>query len=336
MTGVAPAVALSLASALCYAVAAVLQQRSADASPGGPRHLLRARGWWISVALNCAGAALHVLALALGSLSVVQPLGALTIVFALLAAAVFLRRPVGRRGWHGTLTAAAGLAGLLAFADASGARALTLGERRAVAGMTIAVLAVLILGARFRRETRVGAVLLAAAAGVSFAMASVFTKAAAGDWARGEPMADWVNLPVTLSLSVGGLLLAQSSYRGAGLAAPLATLTVVNPVAAMAVGIAVSGESFRHGTAGTMAAIACGCVAALGLSALARERGGAPRDAGHLGGESRARPVAPASAGSTPARDSSGAARTPCVIAGERAPAAPADCADPTLRPAAA
>jgi hypothetical protein len=68
------------------------------------------------------------------------------------------------------------------------------------------------------------------------------------------------------------MLLSQASYRGAGLAAPLATLTVVNPVVAAAVGITMFGETFRYGSTGTALALSCGVVAAGGLILLTTER----------------------------------------------------------------
>jgi hypothetical protein len=68
------------------------------------------------------------------------------------------------------------------------------------------------------------------------------------------------------------MLLSQASYRGAGLAAPLATVTVVNPVVAAAVGLTLFGETFRYGTTGTALALACGVVAAGGLILLTTER----------------------------------------------------------------
>jgi hypothetical protein len=68
------------------------------------------------------------------------------------------------------------------------------------------------------------------------------------------------------------MLISQASYRGAGLEAPLATLTVVNPVVAAAVGITMFGETFRYGATGTALALGCGVVAAGGLILLTIER----------------------------------------------------------------
>jgi hypothetical protein len=74
------------------------------------------------------------------------------------------------------------------------------------------------------------------------------------------------------------MLLSQASYRGGGLAAPLATLTVVNPVVAAAVGITMFGETFRYGETGTVLALACGVVAAGGLILLTTEQIGSARN----------------------------------------------------------
>jgi hypothetical protein len=70
--------------------------------------------------------------------------------------------------------------------------------------------------------------------------------------------------------AVSGYLLSQLSYKGAGLAAPLAMVSVANPVLAALVGILVFGEGFRLGTLGVMLAIAAGVVAAVGVVGLSR------------------------------------------------------------------
>jgi hypothetical protein len=92
------------------------------------------------------------------------------------------------------------------------------------------------------------------------------------DWSGGLTAADLPTLALIAVLGASGLLLSQAAYRGGGLAAPLATLTVVNPVVAAAVGITMFGETFRYGTTGTILALSCGVVAAGGLILLTTER----------------------------------------------------------------
>ncbi|MEU4100769.1 DMT family transporter [Streptomyces tanashiensis] len=275
MEGMSPlmlSVALALASAVAYAAAAIVQERVA-ASAAGPRYApLRSPAWWVSVLLNGIGATLHVAALAYGPLSLVQPLGALTIVFALPMAALFVGRRAGRRAWRGALMATVGLAGLLSLTSGAEARSLSDGERWLLAGATFAAVAVLFTAARVVGRSVLRSVVLAAAAGVAFGMASVLTKSVAEEWTSTAPLAEWTGLLVLSAFAVTGLLLSQASYRGAGLAAPLATVTVVNPVVAAAVGVTLFGESFRYGAAGTVAALICGAVAAGGLVQLTLDR----------------------------------------------------------------
>ncbi|MGW2305451.1 DMT family transporter [Streptomyces sp. NPDC001809] len=265
-------VLLALVSAVAYAAAAIVQERVAS-SAAGPRYApLRSPAWWGSVLLNGVGAALHVAALAYGPLSLVQPLGALTIVFALPMAALFVGRKAGSRAWRGAVMATVGLAGLLSLTSGAEARALSDGDRWLLAGCTFGGVAVLFAAAHLIGRSVLRSVVLAAAAGVSFGIASVFTKSVAEEWTPSAPLAEWTALLVLSALAVTGLLLSQASYRGAGLAAPLATVTVVNPVVAAAVGLTLFGESFRYGTAGTVAALISGAVAAGGLIQLTLDR----------------------------------------------------------------
>ena len=68
-------------------------------------------------------------------------------------------------------------------------------------------------------------VLLAGASGVAFGVSSVVTKAVLADFS-------WPGATAVGVLAVTGYLLGQASYRGGGLAAPLAMVSVANPVVA--------------------------------------------------------------------------------------------------------
>ncbi|MFJ7768277.1 DMT family transporter [Streptomyces sp. NPDC097107] len=273
MSALALSVLLSLVSAVAYAGGAIVQERVAASSPGAQYAPLRRPGWWAAVGLNGLGGLLHVVALALGPLSLVQPLGALTIVFALPMAALFVGRKAGATAWRGALMATVGLAGLLSLVGASDAQSLDTGQRVGAAVVTGAVVvALMIAGRAAHRHPAVRSILLATASGIAFGMSSVFTKTVAVDWSGGMSAADLPTLAVIGVLATAGMLLSQASYRGAGLAAPLATLTVVNPVVAAVVGITMFGETFRYGTAGTALALSCGVVAAGGLILLTTER----------------------------------------------------------------
>ncbi|MET8560091.1 DMT family transporter [Streptomyces flaveolus] len=273
MSALALSVLLSVVSALAYAGGAIVQEQVAVSSPDSGYLPLRRPGWWGALALNGLGGLLHVVALAYGPLSLVQPLGALTIVFALPMAALCVGRRAGATAWRGALMATVGLAGLLSLVGSSSAHSLTPAQRLAVALVTGgAVVALMSAGLAAQRHPAVRSVLLATASGIAFGMSSVFTKTVAVDWSQGIALGGLLSLAVIGLFAVAGVLLSQASYRGGGLAAPLATLTVVNPVLAAAVGILMFGETFRHGTAGTVLALGCGVVAAGGLIMLTTER----------------------------------------------------------------
>ena len=273
MNALVLSVLLSLVSAVAYAGGAIVQERVAANTPGTTYAPMRQLVWWIAVGLNALGGLLHVVALAYGPLSLVQPLGALTIVFALPMAAVFVRRRAGATAWRGAIMATVGLAGLLALVGTADSQSLNSTQRVVVALVTGGAVVALMMAARaVHRHPAVRSVLLATAAGVAFGMSSVFTKTVAVDWTGGVSLADVPSLAVIGVLATAGMLLSQASYRGAGLAAPLATLTVINPIVAAAVGITMFGETFRYGETGTALALGCGVVAAGGLILLTTER----------------------------------------------------------------
>jgi drug/metabolite transporter (DMT)-like permease len=272
------AVLLSLVSAVCYATAAIVQERLAATTPPSRYGLLRSARWWGAVALNSLGAILHVGALGLGPLTVVQPLGVLTLVLAAPLAAVLVKRPVSAAAWHGIVIVSGGLAVLLVLTGSTPAHGLGGAEQLTLAGTVACVLAVLLLTATTvgRRARMLRSVTLAATAGVAYGAASVFVKTVADSW---SPSLSGLLATVPLLLLIGvlaagGLAASQSSYRGGGLAAPLATMTVVNPAFAAAVGIVMLGESFRFGTAGAVGALAAGTVTAWGLVVLSADSAG--------------------------------------------------------------
>ncbi|NJQ01569.1 DMT family transporter [Streptomyces zingiberis] len=276
-------VLLSCLSAVVYAGAAVLQERvAAESVPGaGAGAAWRSGRWWISVLLNGAGALLHVAALSTGPLSLVQPLGVLTLVFVLPLAALCGGRRAGRPGWSGALLVSAGLAGLLSLTAARPARLPDGAEQLTLAVVTVGAVAALTGLAVSRAAARpaVRSALLASAAGAAFGVASVFTKVVTANWGTGLPVAAQVPAAaVTAGLAIAGLFAAQAAYQGGGLAAPLATVTVVNPVVAAATGVTLLGEGFRYGATGVALALAAAGVTARGLAVLTARRADGPLD----------------------------------------------------------
>ncbi|MFD3942159.1 DMT family transporter [Streptomyces sp. NPDC058579] len=289
LDGTVFAVLLSLVSAAGYALAAVAQSRLASASTGGRgalRALLARSQWWWAVGLNAAGALAHVVALHYGPLTLVQPLGALTLVAALPLGAYCARRRVTRAEWRGALLTLAGLVALVSVTGpAAPGEALTLREALIVAAVTALLIATLASGSRYgalrggrRRGRGLGhATASGVASGVGSALTQTLTAALARELPGGAPVW-WQTALIAVLISgfaVGGLLLSQAAYRG-GLAAPLAVVNLSNPAAAAVIGVALLGETFRAGAWGWLVAAAASLVAARGVVLLTTGAGAAP------------------------------------------------------------
>lgn len=312
MNALIGAVLLSLASAFCYATAANVQERLAATTAPSRYGLLRSGRWWVAVALNSLGAVLHVGALGLGPLTLVQPLGVLTLVLAAPLAALLVKRPVTARAWRGIVLVSAGLAVLLALTGAAASRALSGAQQLTLTVAVACALALLILTATTlgRRVRVLRTVSLATAAGVAYGAASVFIKTVADGWGSTALVATAPLLLLIAVLAVSGLATSQTSYRGGGLATPLATTTVVNPAFAAAVGIVMLGEGFRFGPAGAAGALVAAVVTVLGLFVLSLD------SSRQSDGRARTRQVSPAARGATVVRGHAGPSGTAFTAAG--------------------
>ncbi|MFJ3617094.1 hypothetical protein ACIPSH_02945 [Streptomyces iakyrus] len=269
MNAVLVAVALSLVSAVAYAAAAVAQERLASRSPGaGTLRLLGSGAWWWSVGLNASAALLHVVALRYGPLTVVQPLGALTLVAAVPMGARMAGRRVSAVEWKGTALTLLGLGAILVTASGPAPDdVLSVPEALAVAGATAAFIGVLSRpGARpgLRHATASGL-----ASGVASALTQTVTVAATD---RTGPVLSVQVAGVALlvaAFAAGGLLLSQTAYRG-GLGGPLAMVTLANPLAAAVIGLSLLGERLQGGPAGVLLALAGAGLASWGVVLLSR------------------------------------------------------------------
>jgi hypothetical protein len=270
MNGVIVALVLAVLSAVGYAGAAVAQQRVASRTGGGLRRLLAERGWWLAIGLNGVGAALHVVALRFGPLTLVQPLGALTLVAALPLAAFTSSRTVSAREWRGAATTVLGLAGIFALTSPVGDASRELDVSGILALCAVTGLALLLLVSAARTAGGVaGSLLYATAAGAAYAVSSVLTKTIT------EAVTDTDALVLlgaavggVVAMAMAGLLLSQAAYAHADVAAPTAAITLVNPVVSAAVGLTVLGEKLAAGTLGAALALAFAAIAARGVVTL--------------------------------------------------------------------
>jgi drug/metabolite transporter (DMT)-like permease len=263
------AIGIALVSAVCYAIAAVLQQREAS------RHdkhglelifdLLRRPRWWLAVSSTLAGASLHVVALHFGPLTLVQPLGVSALVLALPLGAWFGRRKVLRAEWAAAGAVVLGLLAVLTLAPRHVPPPAVPPVGLAIAvGSVLAFLLICVLVSMFlprKAAPVVRAVGSAACFGFASAMARLVV---AGEGPILFPMIACAVFAVT------GMLMIQAAYRDGGLGAPLATCTIVDPVTASFIGIVLLGEHLRLGMAGGAVGFAGLAATIVGLTILAR------------------------------------------------------------------
>ena len=143
----------------------------------------------------------------------------------------------------------------------------------------------LVFGAR-RSRGGIAATLLGTAAGITLAITATLIKActtllAPGLLARG-PLALFAGWQLYALLLVGaaGLLISQPAFQAGPLAASLPAIAVVNPIAAVLLGVVVFVENLRHTIVATNAEIVFLGLLAISTIALTRAEGASSSGAG--------------------------------------------------------
>jgi drug/metabolite transporter (DMT)-like permease len=241
---------LSLASAASYGLAAVLQHQAAvrehpDLSmrAGLLVRLVRRPMWLLGNALDAVGYLFQFLALRRGSLALVEPLLVLSLVFALPMAARLDHRRVSRSEVASSLAVATGLAVFLGVGRPGVGHPTASGATWAVLSASVAALCgATVLGARKGSHLR-AALLLAVGSGVAFGYVAAVTERAGHLLDAGvmHMLASWT----PYALVAGGviaLLFTQSAFHAGALRLSLPTLTIAQPLVAVAIGVGMFGE----------------------------------------------------------------------------------------------
>ena len=284
------AILAALIAAVLYGTGAALQQHQAaaapDASAGRPSLLLLLvrRPWWLlGIVGEFSGFATHAIALRFGPLTIVQMLMSSSLIFSVATVRVFSGRRLGWRTWAACLAVVAGIVSFVALTAAPASHAGMqhagmhhAGLAAAALGLTAVPFAVAGLAAAGRRR----ALLLAVGAGLADAGIAVTTMAFTHALSHGldGALTSWA----TYALALGGpcsFLLTQTAYQAGRPMITLPVVSVVTPMASLAVGIGLLGETTRLSVAGAVAVAVAVLVTAVGLATLARitaEPAGAP------------------------------------------------------------
>ncbi|WP_306319308.1 MULTISPECIES: DMT family transporter [unclassified Streptomyces] len=288
---------LAVSAAFCLGIGFVLQQNAAVRAPLGdflsPRLLLdlvRVPRWLGGIGLMVCGMVLGAMALGQGEVSLVEPLLATNLLFALLLSRRQTRQPLGRQGWAGLVLLAGGVTAFIVAGQPEGGSAVTDPLRHwLIIGVMVGG-ALLLAALAKRSRLSAGPALLAVAAGLLYGVQDALTRVsgqrfAAGGWP--ELFTGWQPYAV-LVLGVTGLVLVQSAFETAPLRMSLPALTAAQPLAGIACGVGFLGDRLRMDTAALtweavgLAGIVAGVVllglhpAMPGADTAGRDRVGAP------------------------------------------------------------
>jgi drug/metabolite transporter (DMT)-like permease len=248
--GLVTIVVLSLLSAASYGMAAVLQHRAAIREPVQPlmrAHLLARLVsrpiWLIGNVLDGVGYVFQFLALRRGSLTLVEPILVLSLVFALPVAAWLDHRRISSAEWVPTAVIAVGLGLFLRVARPGLGHPSASDEAWAIlTAVIVAVCTVLVLFAHYGGGRR-SAVLQAAGSGAAFGYVAAVTERT-GHLLNGglvHTLASWEPYALVVA-GAAALLLTQGAYNAGSLRLSLPTMTVAQPLVAVAIGLAMFGE----------------------------------------------------------------------------------------------
>lgn len=247
-------IVLAVSAACCLGFGFVLQQNAAAHAPLGdflsPRLLLdlvRVPRWLGGIGLMVVGMVLGALALANGEISLVEPLLATNLLFALTLSRRQTRQPLGRQGWAGLLLLAGGVTAFIVAGQPEGGEAVTDPLRHWLIIGIMVGLALLLTAYAKRSVLSAGPVLLGVAAGLLYGVQDALTRVSGQRFSEGgflSLVTGWQVYGVVV-LGITGLVLVQSAFEAAPLRMSLPALTAAQPLAGIACGVGFLGDRLR-------------------------------------------------------------------------------------------
>jgi drug/metabolite transporter (DMT)-like permease len=242
---------LGLASATCFAVSFVLEQRAAKQERPtrtiDPRlllRLLRRPMWLFGWLLDALGTGLQALALRFGPIALVEPLLVSGLFIAIPLEAALQRRRPHRRD---VLVVVLGVVGLVGFLAAANPQAgVTQPSTAAWLGVAVAIglLCAICLVVAWRTRDATRGLMLGIATGLLFAMAAALLKTVTSKIPEhpASILTDWHLYALVL---VGGtaLALSQNALQSGPIAAPLTAITLLDPFASVVIGVTAFREN---------------------------------------------------------------------------------------------
>ena len=251
------AVLLALAAALCNALTTIFQRLGVESAGDVGSHPLRLMVhvvrrpiWLLGFAAMLGSFVFQAVALNFGALTVVQPIMVTELVFLVVILRVFFDHEIEWRVAVGTVLTVVGLAAFLALSS-SQSSSLVPSSGEWVLVVSAGTAAVVLCAGLARFGTRSWrSAWYGAAAAVAFAVAAAFTKTATILLRGGVGSLLTHFEPYGLvAAGLAGLVLTQRAFHAGPITASQATLTTVDPIASILIGVGVFGNELRGGTA---------------------------------------------------------------------------------------
>jgi hypothetical protein len=277
LVSTAIAVACALAAACCFAIGSVVQQDVARRSGEGILRfrlllsLLRQPRWVGGFALGVGSFAVQGLALAFGPLTLVQPLAATDVLFALPLIARRNRRRLTGQDAAGALIVTAGIAVFLTVSPPSAGRSAPSPAAWIPVFAAAGALAAGSAAAALRSRGQARVLWLATAAGALYGLMDALTKSSVDILAAngGAVLAAWEPYAL-LAAAVLASLFGQSAFGAGALSLSLPVIDSVEPVTAVAIGATIFDEQLAASPAHLAIQLAAGALAVAGITVLSR------------------------------------------------------------------
>lgn len=266
------AITAAVVAAVLFALSARLQHAAVTdvgtVTAGLHRWLaraLRSRLWVTGAALGLLAMALHIGALALAPVPIVQPLGALTLVVVVLADGHGSRASVAA----GLVAVCVGVSGFVLVAAA--APPVAVPPRTLTLQLGVAVAAVL-GAAGLAQQGRSRSIVLAAGTALLFGEASALTRSAARHLLELGALGPAALLAAeAVAVSACGVVLVQLAYASGPPGPVVATTTALDPVTAVVISGTALGEAHAVTPAAAAAGVGFGLLAVAGVLLLSTQ-----------------------------------------------------------------
>lgn len=311
---------LAIAGALSNALTTILQRLGVEDAPAEDSlHLsliayaVRRKVWLVGCVGLVAGFLLQAFALHVGRLTIVQPILTLELPFLVAILAFWFRKHLSWKEWTGSIVATAGLALFLAVAVPTGGNLVPGLRSWGIVAFAVILGAVLLVALAQFGPPAWRAAMFGSAAAIMFAFTASLIKQVTAEFHPTWYM--FLTQWHVYAMAVTGLVavfLAQNAFHAGPITASQAALVIVDPLASIAIGVGLFGDTIH--TSGTRAPLEIAALIGLFAGAFVLSR--SPLIAHIRSEEPLARPTLEASpAGAQPGSAvSNETARAPAVV----------------------